>query len=363
MPDLFDYLAWRGDLPISQVPLNAVDGLILSNLAYTHFDQLVPADEQSPVTLSNTIGAFLALPETDQGRTRCKTDFKFLRALARAPRFAPLRLLFYRDLFQPDKEMQFAAMAVLLDGGSALLTYRGTDSTLVGWKEDFNMSFQDIVPAQQAALEYLEQFAAVFSGSLVLAGHSKGGNLAVFAASQCSPNVRRRILGVYNNDGPGFTDYVLDSAGYQELLPRIHTFVPQSSVIGMLLEHKEAYSIVKSRQIGIFQHDPYSWEIMGGDFIHLDEVTASSQITNRAIKAWLGGMTCEERSTFVDVVFNLLAAGDASFTGEIMQPHNLYASLRAFKNTDTDTRQKLAGILVQLIHSTTNALRKKNRAD
>lgn len=358
MPDLFDYLAWRGDIPFSQVPFNAVDGLILSNLAYIHFDQLIPPDAQTPVTLSSTIGAFLNLPTAEQGRTRCKTDLKFLQVLAHAPRFAPLRLLFNRDLFQPEKEMQFAAMAILLEDHMALLAYRGTDSTLVGWKEDFNMSFQDIVPAQQAALEYLEQFSAVFAGSLILAGHSKGGNLAVFAASQCSPEVRCRIQGVYNNDGPGFSEYILNSAGYQKLLPRIHTFVPQSSVIGMLLEHKEAYSIVKSRQIGIFQHDPYSWEILGGDFIRLDEITTSSQITNQAIKTWLNGMTSEERSSFVDAVFSLLAAGDASFTGEIMQPHNLYASLRAFKNTDSDTRQMLAGVLVQLIHSTTKALRK-----
>ena len=153
MSDLFDYLAWRGDIPMSQAPFNPVDGLILSILSYVHFDNLVPPDLRGPISLGKAAETYLALPEGRRGRVRCPSDRKLLAALARCRRFSPLGLAFAQDRFVPEEEMQFAAIAVLLEDGSAFLSFRGTDATLVGWKEDFSMSFLDAVPAQQAALD------------------------------------------------------------------------------------------------------------------------------------------------------------------------------------------------------------------
>ena len=194
MSDLFDYLAWRGDIPMSQAPFNPVDGLILSILSYVHFDNLVPPDLRGPISLGKAAETYLALPEGRRGRVRCPSDRQLLAALARCRRFSPLGLAFAQDRFVPEEEMQFAAIAVLLEDGSAFLSFRGTDATLVGWKEDFSMSFLDAVPAQQAALDYVERFASLFPGSLRLGGHSKGGNLAVFAGALARIKVRDRIL-------------------------------------------------------------------------------------------------------------------------------------------------------------------------
>ena len=247
MLDLFDYLAWRGDIPLSQVPFGPVDGLILSTLSYVRFQELVPDSPSLSVPLQQAAEAFLALPEQEaEDRVRCRHDLPLLKALLSAPRFASLPLTFYQDCLDPEREMQFSALTVLLDTGEALLVFRGTDNTLVGWKEDFNLSFLEVVPAQSAALNYTARLAAARPGPLLLAGHSKGGNLAVFSASLSPPELRDRIGAVYSYDSPGFTQRVLSATGYQELLPRIRSYVPQSSVVGMLLEHEEPYTVVKS---------------------------------------------------------------------------------------------------------------------
>ena len=266
MADLFDYLLWRGDLSMDAVPPNAVDTLILSELSYIHFEGLVPGDFLHPVPLKVAAEAFAALPDRED-RDRVRQDGALLAACAQAPRFADLKLCFYRSELLPQLQSQFAAVTWLLPGGAAVITYRGTDLTITGWKEDFNMSFQPQVPAQEKALWYLEAFARVHAGPIRLAGHSKGGNLAVYAAAKAQPELQERILSVHNHDGPGFHSAMLRDPGYQAILPRVRTFVPQSSVVGMLLEHEEPYTVVKSRQLSLLQHEPFSWEVLGGGFI------------------------------------------------------------------------------------------------
>lgn len=345
------YIAWRGDLSLEQSPFSPVDGLILSTLAYVRFQGCIPADAAAQVSLAEAVSAFLSRPAAEQGRVRSPSDAGLMRRLAASRRFAHMRLTAYQDVFLPEKEMQFAAYTALLEDGTAFLAFRGTDSTLVGWKEDFNMSFRDTVPAQSAALEYAERIAAAFGGALRLGGHSKGGNLAIYAATQCPPQVRGRILAVYNNDGPGFTDSVLSSPGYAELLERIHSFVPQSSIIGMLLQHEDDYTVVHSRQRGILQHDPYSWSVLGNDFIRLRRVTEGSRITDKVVKDWLCALTPEERGKFVDVLYELLSAGGASLTSDLVQPRSLYATLKAYKAVDEDTRRLLSSALKHLLDS------------
>ena len=251
MADLFDYLLWRGDLTLDMVPLNPVDTLILSELSYLGFEGLVPGDFQHPVPLKVAAQAFLALPDREE-RLHLKKDLELISACAETERFGDLRMLFYRSELLPEMESQFAAVTWLLPDGTALITYRGTDTTLTGWKEDFNMSFQTCVPAQEKALWYLEAFARVYPDlPLTVAGHSKGGNMAVYAATRCQPELRERVRAVHNHDGPGFQTQILREPGYREVLPKVRTFVPQSSVVGMLLEHEEPYTVVKSRQVSL----------------------------------------------------------------------------------------------------------------
>ena len=327
MGNLLDYLAWRGDLSLDRVPFGPVDGLVLSVLSYVHFDG--PAQGEEPVPLGEVAEEYLALPAARRGRCRCETDLALLRALADSPRFARLGLCRCADRFVPKEETQFAALTVLLDDGSAFLAFRGTDGTLVGWKEDFNLSFMDVVPAQ-------------------LGGHSKGGNLAAAGGALSAVKVRDRIASVWSFDGPGLNPYLLARPGYQELRTRVRSLVPQSSVVGLLLGHEEPCAVVASDQEGLLQHNPYSWQVLGPDFVRVEGVDAGSRMIDRTLKGWLAGLTCQQRETVADTLYELLSSGDARTVKEALQPANLAFALRAALDADPKDLVTVAASLARL---------------
>lgn len=349
MANLFDYLAWRGDLTFTQDPPNAVDALIFASLSYVPFGGRAVTEPWTPVTLRQAAEETFSMPRLGE-MARTKTDVELLRAAADTPRFGLTGLYRYRNQLIPEQDTQFAAVTFLLDDGSLMLAYRGTDNTLVGWKEDFNMSFQETVPAQRLAAQYLKDVAAENGAPMRLCGHSKGGNLAVFAGASAPLVVQKRILEVYNNDGPGFSEFLLESPGYLALVPRIHTLIPQSSVIGMLLEHREAYSVIRSGSVGILQHDPYTWEVIGANFVRVEEITETSQFLDATIKDWCAGMTNEDRGKLVDALFALLGTGDVERATDVLRPKNWKGYLKAL-TTDEATRHLLGGEFLSLVES------------
>lgn len=212
------------------------------------------------------------------------------------------------------------------------------------------MSFQQTIPAQRLALQYTREVAAEYSVPLRLGGHSKGGNLAVFAAARSSPQVQDQILEIYNNDGPGFTKYMMGDPGYLRMVPRIHTFIPQSSVIGMLLEHEEPYTVIRSKTVGLLQHDPYSWSVMGPGFVHMEEITDNSRFLDATIKTWFADMTNQERNQLVDAMFALLGTGGVENAWDIFHPKNIGNYLKTL-STDGNIRRILSGEFQSLIEA------------
>ncbi len=358
MADLFDYLDWRGDLTFDTVGVGPADALIFSALSYIHYDGLVSEGFVNPVPLEVVADAFAALPDKEE-RVLLKQDAPLLMAAASTERYRNLKLVFYNSATIPEQESQFAAVAFLLPGDRAVLAFRGTDATLVGWKEDFNMSFQDRIPAQEKALYYTQSFAQAYDRKLILCGHSKGGNLAVYAASRCPGQIQERILGVYNNDGPGFTAALMGDPGYRAMVPKIHSFVPQSSVVGMLMEHEEPYTVIKSRQVSILQHDLYSWEVMGGGFVPVSGISSDSRLVNQTVKAWLSSRTPAERNAFVDAVFELLGTGEVDSAREIMMPWNILNYLRTL-NEDDEMRRLIGRELSALVRMAVALRRQKD---
>ena len=349
MAEMFDYLRWRGDIPFSQVHVNNMDSLIFSTLSYIHFDGFVSGEVNAPLFLRDVARDMLKLPHL-KDRVRVEADAELLEAAAATERFGSVGITCYQNTFIPEEETQFAAITFLLGDGTAFLAFRGTDNTLVGWKEDFNMTFQESVPAQRLAQAYTEAFAANSSWPMHLGGHSKGGNLAVYAGAKCSEDVQDRILEVYNHDGPGFTQQMMTDPGYLRIVPKVKTFVPQSSVIGMLLEHEEPYTVIRSKSVGLMQHDPYSWEIMGGDFLHLEELNADSRFLDKTFKSWLAAVDKTERSAFFDAVFDLLMMENANRPKDVIRPQNLLA---LFKNLhmDESRRKLIASTLLELVEA------------
>ena len=173
MADMFEYLTWRGDIPFAAMAPNPVDGLIFSTLAYVNFSAAVPHTPYSRISLDRAVMLLLADAEVTK-RIRVDRDLELLAAVAASERFKNVEIGFYRDILIPEEDTQFAAMTFFLGNGSAYAAFRGTDYTLVGWKEDFNMSFLDHIPAQRLAAEYLKDLASIFSGAIHVGGHSKG---------------------------------------------------------------------------------------------------------------------------------------------------------------------------------------------
>lgn len=340
MATIFDYLSWRGDLSFAQDPPNGVDALVFSGLSYVRYGSCVEAYPNIPVALSEAAERFFELYDCED-RVRVKNDLELLRAAAATERFGNAKLCMYRDLLIPEQETQFAAMTFLLDDGSMFLAFRGTDHTLVGWKEDFNMTFQQTIPAQRLAVQYVRDVALEYEYPMRLGGHSKGGNLAVFAAARSSPMIQERIMDVYSNDGPGFTKYLMGDPGYLAMVPRIRTYIPQSSVIGMLLEHEEPYTVIRSKTVGLLQHDLYSWEVQGNRFIPMQEITDSSQFVDATIKTWFADMTNQERNQLVDVMFTLLGTGGVDNAIDIFHPRNIRNYLKTLSG-DANMRRILS---------------------
>lgn len=349
MADLFDYLRWRGDLSFSQVPPGPVDALIFSALSYLTFSGSVAERPDIPVSLRDASEEFFRESDAEK-RCRVKVDLSLLMAAAESSRFGNTLLLRFQDILIPEEDTQFAAITFLLDNNSAFIAFRGTDYSLVGWKEDFNMTFHESVPAQRLAAQYTQAVSERYPMPLYLGGHSKGGNLAVFASVKQEPAIRNRIRAIYNHDGPGFTDFVMQDPAYLEMVPRIHTIIPQSSVIGMLLEHEEPYTVIKSKQIGLLQHDFYSWLLEGPDFVPMEEVTENSKFLDMTIKAWLSGMTNEERNEIVDTVFDLLSIGNVSSVFDLIHPKNVRTYLKTL-TTNGELRRILSEEFMSLIEA------------
>jgi len=246
-----------------------------------------------------------------------------------------------REISSGSEDIQYTALS-LQTGNSIYVAFRGTDDTIVGWKEDFNMAFSEEVPAQREAVKYIEEEK---EGSLLVGGHSKGGNLAVYASAKAKASVQERIVSIYNDDGPGFLEGFLSSPGYERISDRIHTVVPRSSIIGMLLCRKEAHRVVDSNERGIFQHDPYSWQVLGPDFIECSSLSKGALLFDESVKSWLSSISKEERSSFIDTVFDSLEKADVNHTNELAKPKNLAIFLKSLKATDKETGEMMLKVV------------------
>jgi hypothetical protein len=308
MANFFDYMQWRGDLSFEQAPFNEVDYLIMSWLVYVPFEHIVPSSlEQPGVSLCDAALRFIHMAEEDEEKLATyEKKIEFLRKILLCERFCNIKLCGYIQITEDDVEEQFCAMTAYLSDKTNLVLYRGTDGTMIGWKEDFNMSFSSGVPSQRDAAVYLDEVAQSIVGSIRVAGHSKGGNLAMYAAAFCKPQAQERIIEIMNMDGPGFNEDIIEKKEFLNIYDRMVTYLPQSSVVGLLLENTGDCSIIKSDGVSVFQHDPYTWQISGNSFVKMEHLTRSSQFVDRTLKRWLSTMDRKHREQLVDGIYAII---------------------------------------------------------
>ena len=345
MANMVDYLAWRGDVPFSAVPWNEIDGLLIATLSYLDFHG---SKDPKGWTLEELARIDSLQEGTSPSFSARKTMFT---AMAASERFHECRLHPAIAMTDPKIEMQFAAQCVDMPDGTMCIAFRGTDNTLIGWREDFNMAYTTRVPAQEAAVLYLTRAASLTKRPLRLVGHSKGGNLAVFAASFVSPKVQERIESIWSYDGPGMNRENAEEEGYLRIKDKIHSYIPQTSIIGLLMDFYEPYTVVHSTASGISQHEPMSWQIYGPHFETRESVDRTARVICETLHEWLQNSTPEQRALFVDALFDLMDNTNATrmsdITGEKLK--TLVAMVGGRKDINPETRRIFTRLMAQAV--------------
>ncbi|MCR4938557.1 MAG: DUF2974 domain-containing protein [Treponemataceae bacterium] len=311
MSNLNDYIKWRGDLLFSTETLSPVDMLIFSQLVYT------PLENVDPSCYGKTLGEIFPLVYPDgvaAGTTFINGElFNLWKQAAECRRFREIKLIDFVSKFDVDEQMQFAA-AVFDYGNIMVIAFRGTDTSVIGWKEDFNMGYATPIPSQSEAVSYIN---SVYSRKkeIYVCGHSKGGNLAMYGGVFCKHP--KYIKAIYSFDGPGFNDEVLVSKEWMQSVGKIESYIPESSIVGMILGCCSDYTIVKSDDIGIMQHNPFNWHIEGGRFEEVSETSFVSRLFRGTMQGFLSSCPKEQRRVLVETAFKIIEVSGAKNADDI----------------------------------------------
>ena len=343
MANMLDYLDWRGDLSMTKDPFNEVDNLILAELSYIPFNEYMPkAGSDESVRLKDVGEAFFEDYTLEDTADNWNKSPQVLKAAMKMNRFKKMKLRWFVDEFDQENEQQLSIVTFELEDGTAYVAFRGTDGTLIGWKEDFNMAYLFDTPGQKRAAEYLNEHFMNYDRPIRLGGHSKGGNFAMYAGIFCDPAVREKILTIYSNDGPGFHDEVMATDSYRAAKDKIVSIIPESSVVGMLLENQLSHIIVKSTEDGFKQHDPLSWRVKRTKFVRAPELSSSSALLDATLTQWLGTLDIKERKIFVDSLFDTIAASGAMTIEEMnSNPVKCYSAIIKASTKLSKKKQKV----------------------
>lgn len=325
----------------SSKPFNDIDALILSWLAYYTFPDYLKGERR--VALKDIKECGLLDDREMYGQAfNPKRSKKLFDILCGSQRFADIVLCDYREEKDEAREIQFAAVCMEIEKGINFLSFRGTDPSFIGWKENFNLACRFPVPSQLEAERYLrDEMQKHPDGKFYIGGHSKGGNLAVYAAVYADERMQAKITGVYNFEGPGYIYDIYSQAEYIKIADRVKKIIPRASFVGMVLEQRENLPVVKSKNISFLQHDPFSWTVKDDNFTYLKDRTKRSKKLERAFNGWINGLTLDERERAVSIIYNALLTLDASDFNEFFKTilKQLPAIYRAYKRLPLDDRE------------------------
>ncbi len=312
MANAIDYLDWRGDVPLSVSPFNEVDGLIICKLTSLDFTDIVPSEGGVP--LAEAVARYFEVhgdSDVRLGVLLAPGTVTMAKKLLGSRRFEGMCVYDYVNRVDDSNAEQFCALTASLPDGTRFVAFRGTDDTIAAWREDFNMSAHDAVPAQLDAAAYLKRAGWRFGGKIRVGGHSKGGNLSVFAAINAPEELQERILDVYNYDGPGFRESAHGLPGFERIRARIHKLVPQYAMVGLVLVNDVPYEIVESNETGTSAHNGFTWQVLGTRFVRCDKLALRTRVYRDAIRDWASRLDLQQRQDLVNAVFDALESTGA----------------------------------------------------
>lgn len=356
MKNMLDYIKEFGHVSFEERAFSEIDALVLTELEYLPLEKVVPSDENGEnfVTVKE-IAEYMQehkqelFDENPMMITQERHEVS--QVIADAPRFQSLKFFGVVSEWDKDTTKQFAAVTVEVEPSVRLVVFRGTDETLIGWKEDFLMTYSPLVAAQTDAKEYLAKQASLWGGDLMISGHSKGGNLAIYAAATQVEDVQLRIVDIFCFDSPGLYRSVLETKGYQNIVPLAMRYIPQDSLVGLMLESEVPYVIVKSNATGAMQHSAMTWEIEDGQFIKMEKLTKNSQLNDQTFKKWTESVSDEELELFWNVFFELLFNAGIDTVNDLYGQfmHYVQEFLKAAGEMDEEKRELLTRIALLLV--------------
>lgn len=349
--NIISYVEEYGDYTFVEKPLNDVDSLVLCQFSYLRFDGMVPLVTENKKSVSlRQLAEHERFDDLFQDDLFEKDNRALLQAMLKSKRYRSMKMNSYINITEKEWETQFAAVTFILEGGTIYLAYRGTDVTIVGWKEDFNMAFMSPVPGQEYSAKYINMVTGRWKNAFYVGGHSKGGNLAVYAAMNCKKPVRDRILKIYSMDGPGFRPEVLEKYPYEEVRDRIVKILPHSSLVGMLFERDNGYQVVESRSLGLLQHNAYSWLVEEEHFVYVKQIYEGRKLLDDTINDWVLSLDAKHIQIFVDTLFNVVSATEADNVIQIAADwkKSMNRMKAAIKDVDEETSEMLKEIVKSL---------------
>lgn len=352
MATVREYIKYYKDLSLEEVPFNDVDSMIFTQIVYADFEGIVPEDRGRYILFSDAVRLFLRKYSEDKRKVPrfIREIYDLMDMLRDSKRYEKIKLYYYVKVV--DQEKQFCAMTLrFLD--KTYVVFEGTDTSIIGWKEDFLMVKTFPVPSQHQALRYLNNTIGFWDNSVIVGGHSKGGNLAMTSAMLASARLRMKIKVVYNFDGPGFRTKESKSLAYQRMSKKLKMFVPEDSTVGMFLFHPNDYRVVKSTALGFWQHDPLTWECFGGVFVS-GVLTRRSKSLEESNIQFIQSMDVEKRGKFIDAFFSILERLGIHDTSQFFQLNMSQALqiIKDIKNVDSDIRKKLVNFIKILLMGT-----------
>ncbi len=354
MHNVNDYLEWFGDVGLDEVPFNELDALALTMLSYVSFEHIEGAEAPMSMTRANEL-VHQAYPDGVDvyGGVLAPHLPLLVERLASGCRFSDAVIDEFEISDVERERKQFCALTVHLGDKSHFLSFRGTDGTIAGWREDFELTYQTVEP-QRDGVKYLRRVAKAHRGKLRLGGHSKGGNLAAYTAAFAAATVRKRILDVWCFDSPGFDDQVMDFERLQQITDIVRFVVPEGSIIGMILGHQSEPTVVTSDARGIMQHDSFTWGVRGRTFVQADCLSQTSQRFNELFDEVMSEHDLEGRRVIIASAFEVLEASGATDFGDIATSGRTgYAAMaRAYSALDPDVRSAIKETLSVLVGGT-----------
>ena len=347
MSNILDYISWRGDLPFSNYKLNEIDKLIFMRLSYLPFAN-IGLHKDTTITIKNVMERMQHISEEYY---IWPEDKRLITLLGTSERFKNLVLSDFVEFSDKSLEKQFAAIVISLSDELKIVSFRGTDMSLIGWKEDFNMSFKANIPSQVEGVYYLNEIGNKYKDSdFILLGHSKGGNIAMYASIYCMDHIKLNIREIITADSPGLSEDILNDIKYNDVKTKIVSFIPQTSIVGRILEIRNNYTVVQSSGKGFMQHDIYTWDVGPTFLIQIKDASKESDFANNVMKEYLSKTTPEDREKFINIVFEILLSLEVETVTDIPKVllKNTNKALKKYKNISPEDKLQVENMMKQI---------------